>query len=91
MSSISRIRWTESAIAHIFRHGVLPSEVEDVAFGGECLIRTGRGGLHYLLGRTAGGKYLFIVVRNVRKGEVKVVTARPMNDWEKSYYKRRGK
>lgn len=91
MHTISRIRWTDQAIEHLSRHGVTPEEVEEVCFGGEPLIRSGREGLHYVLGQTGDGRYLFIVVREMRRGEVRIVTGREMDTKERSYYRRRGK
>lgn len=91
MHTISRIRWTDAAITHVARHGVHPEEVEEVCFSGDPLIRSGREGLHYVLGQTDGGRYLFIVVREARPGEVRIVTAREMDTKERAYYRRRGK
>jgi uncharacterized protein len=93
MRSISSIKWTEDRIDHIANHSVIPQEVEEVCFNEEDspLIRTGRDKLYYVLGKTFSGRYLFIVVRFLRPGEVSLVTARDMNDWEKKYFKKRGK
>lgn len=60
MHPISRIRWTEEAIEHLARHHVTPEEVEEDCFNGEPLIWSGREGLHYVLGQTGDGRYLFI-------------------------------
>lgn len=68
-----------------------PEEVEAVCFEGDPLIRSGRDNLHYVLGQTPGGRYLFIVVREMRRGEVRIVTARDMDTKERVYYRRRGK
>jgi hypothetical protein len=91
--SISSIKWTEERIDHIAIHSVTPQEVEEVCFNGEDapLIRTGRDKLYYVLGKTLSGRHLFIVVRFLRPGEVFLVTARDMNDWEKKHFKKRGK
>jgi uncharacterized DUF497 family protein len=91
MRTISGIRWTEEAIEHIFRHRISPVEVEEACFGPDCLIRTGKDGLHYVFGQTGGGRFLFVVVRDIRRGEVKIITAREMNPWEKKYFIRKGK
>jgi len=42
--------------------------------------------LYYILGKTLGGRYLFIVVKPRGKGKAKVITARDMNDLEKRRY-----
>ena len=91
MHTISRIRWTDAAISHLARHGVHPEEVEAVCFSGQPLIRSGRDGLRYVFAQTHGGRYLFIVVREARPGEVRIVTAREMDAKERAYYRRRGK
>ena len=93
MGSISSIKWTEECIDHIAIHSVTPQEVEEVCFNEEDLplIRSGRDKLHYIFGKTVSGRFLFIVVRFLRPGEVRLVTARDMNAWEKKYFKRRGK
>lgn len=93
MRSVSSIRWTEEHINHIADHAISPEEVEEVCFNEEDqpLIRTGREKLHYIFGKTHSGRFLFIVVRFLRPGEVRMVTAREMNAWEKKYYRTRGK
>jgi uncharacterized DUF497 family protein len=93
MKSISSIKWTEDRINHIAIHSITPQEVEEACFNEDDppLIRTGRDNLHYVFGKTISGRALFVVVRFVRPGEVRLVTARDMNDWERKYYKKRGK
>ena len=93
MRVISSIKWTDKSIMHIARHAIRPREVVEVCFNEHDapLIRSGRENLHYVFGRTYSGRFLFIVVRFMRQGEVRIITARDMNAWEKNYYKRRGK
>ena len=93
MRVISSIRWTAESIGHIASHGVKPEEVEEVCFNEENvpLIRSAKENLHYVFGKTDAGRFLFLVVRFLRPGEVKLITARNMGAWEKSYYKKRGK
>ncbi len=93
MKTVSSIKWTEESVAHIARHAVNPAEVEEACFNEEeaPYIRSGRDNLHYVFGRTYAGRFLFIVAKFIRRGEVKVVTAREMNAWEKSYFRKRGK
>lgn len=93
MKTISSVKWTDRSIWHIARHAVTPEEVEEVCFNEDeaPFIRLGRGNLCYVFGKTYSNRYLFIVVRFIRHGEVKVITARDMNTWEKNYFKRRGK
>ncbi len=72
---------------------IKPKEVEGVCFNEDDapFIRSGRENLHYVFGKTYSGRFLFVVVRFVRPGEVRVITARDMNAWEKSYFRKRGK
>jgi len=93
MRTISSIKWTDESIEHVARHVVRPEEVEEAWFNEEeiPLIRSGRENLHYVFGKTYSGRFLFVVVRFIRQGEIKVITARDMNEWEKSYFKTRGK
>ncbi|MFH1758204.1 MAG: BrnT family toxin [Pseudomonadota bacterium] len=93
MKSISSIKWTENSVNHIVKHAVTPKEVEEVCFNEEesPLVRSGRENLHYVFGKTYSGRYLFVVVRFVRPGEVRIITTRDMNAWEKKYFKKRGK
>ncbi|MBM4349922.1 MAG: BrnT family toxin [Deltaproteobacteria bacterium] len=93
MKTISSIKWTDESIEHVARHAASPEEVEEVCFNeeGTPFIRSGRQNLHYVFGKTYSGRFLFVVVRFIRQGEVGVITARDMNQWEKSYFKTRGK
>ena len=93
MRTISSIKWADESIEHVARHGVRPGEVEEVCFNEEEIpfIRSGRENLHYVFGKTCSGRFLFIVVRFIRQGEVRVITAKDMDEWEKNYFKTRGK
>jgi len=93
MKTISSIKWTDESIEHVARHMLRPEEVEEVCFNEEeiPLISSGRENLHYVFGKTYSGRFLFVVVRFMRQGEVRVITARDINEWEKTYFKARGK
>ena len=93
MRTIRSITWTGESIEHIRRHAVGPQEVEEVCFNEHDapFIRSGRENLHYVFGKTYSGRFLFVVVGFIRGGEVKVITSRDMNAWERNYFKRRGK
>jgi len=93
MKRISSIKWTKQNIEHISKHNIIPEEIEEVCFNTQDkpFIRTGDENLHYVFGQTTSGRYLFIVVKFLRNGEVLVITARDMNNWERNYYKKRGK
>ena len=93
MRVISSIKWTDKSIEHIARHAISPKEVEEVCFNENDapFIRSGRENLNYVFGKTYSGRFLFVVVRFIRQGEVRVITARDMNTWGKNYFKKRGK
>jgi uncharacterized DUF497 family protein len=93
MKVIGHIKWTDESLEHIARHAVSPQEVEEVCFNeyDAPFIRSGRETLHYVFGKTYSGRFLFVVVRFIRQGEIRVITARDMNAWEKNYFRKRGK
>jgi hypothetical protein len=93
MRTISSIKWSDKSVEHIARHAVKPIEVEEVCCNEDeaPFIRSGRENLHYVFGKTYSGRFLFVVVKFIRRGEVMVVTARDMNTWEKNYFRKRGK
>ena len=93
MRAISSIKWTDKSVEQIAGHAISPKEVEEVCFNENDapFIRSGRENLHYVFGKTCSGRFLFVVVRFIRQGEVRIITARDMNAWEKSYFKKRGK
>lgn len=86
---IVNLVWDEDNVLHIARHRVSPEEVEEVCFSGSPHIEAGRGGLYYITGQTFGGRYLFIVVTYIGRGNAKVITTRDTDNKEKSRYKRR--
>jgi uncharacterized DUF497 family protein len=93
MKTVSSIKWTDENIEHIARHAIAPQEVEEVCFNEDDspFIRSGKGNLHYVFGKTYAGRFLFIVVKFIRHGEANVITARDMDEWEKKYFMKRGK
>lgn len=93
MKTISSIQWTVESIEHVARHNIRPEEIEEACFNDEepPLVRSGRQNLHYVFGKAFSGRFLFIVVRFMKRGVVKVITAREMNRWERDYFKTRGK
>ncbi|MEQ8190771.1 MAG: BrnT family toxin [Candidatus Eremiobacterota bacterium] len=90
MQKISSIKWTRENINHISKHNVIPEEVEEVCFNEyeRPFIKTGREGLSYVLGQTESGRYLFLVMKFLKRGQVKLITARDMNEWERKYYQK---
>ena len=87
---ILELDWDDDNIQHIAIHGISPDEVEDAAFDDAPWIKKGRKGTRYMLGYTAGGRYLFIVYVLKGKGIARVVTARDMDDRTRRAYKKRG-
>lgn len=90
MRAIRGFAWDNENVAHITRHGVLSREVEEVLVG-ECLVLRGPDGRYLAYGRTAGGRFLFVVYVPRSAGYVRVLTARDMTDREKRLYRRRRK
>ena len=70
------------------KHGVDPDEVEETFFNPPYKVRRTAADKYLLYGRTADGRYLFIVFV-WRGNHVKVISAREMTPSEKRYYGRR--
>lgn len=85
---ISEFDWDERSEEHIARHGVDPSEVEEV-FRRSPLIQKGREGAYLAWGQSAVGRYLLVVFVRREDGTARVLTARDMSDREKRRYRRR--
>ncbi|MBM4135654.1 MAG: BrnT family toxin [Nitrospira sp.] len=88
---ITEFEWDENNIEHIFRHNVLPDEIEDVAFEDEPWIKKGRQGTRYMLGYTVSGRYLFTVYILKGKGIARVITSMDMDEKTRKLYRKRGK
>ena len=88
---LTEIDWREDHIQHVARHHVDPQEVEEACFSSACHIETGRGGggVYYVTGQTATGRYLMIVIRYLGRGRANVITAREMDNHEKARFKKR--
>jgi uncharacterized DUF497 family protein len=70
------------------KHAVDLTEVDQVLTG-EPLVKRAREGLYYVLGRTEGGRYLALVVRDLGRGRARLVTARDMEPPERRAYRKR--
>lgn len=86
---ITNLEWDENNMVHISRHGVIPEEVEKVCFSEDCFIEVGRGKVYYVTGQSESGRYLFVVLRYLGRGKARVITARDMDEKEKSRYKKK--
>jgi uncharacterized protein len=84
------VMWTEDSEAHIARHGVQPSEVEQALYGRPRLSTTGRKGTTLVLGTSNEGRHLLVVVTEAADGRDFVVTARDMTDSEKRLFREKG-
>ena len=82
--------WPEDRIEHIARHGVEPTEVEQVCFGQSLVRRAkseGDNPVYYVLGQTEAGRYLLCVVIRFPDGKGYPVTAREMTANEKHRFR----
>jgi len=70
------------------KHQVDLFEVDEV-LGGDPYVRRGREGLHYVLGQTSSGRYLFVVIRYLGRGSARLVTARDMDPSERRAFRNR--
>ena len=85
---LGRLRWDEANIEHIARHDVSPEEVEQ-ACRIQPKVRRGRCGRYLVLGRTAEGRYLLVVLAYLGRGEARPITARGMDRKERAIYRRK--
>jgi uncharacterized protein len=85
------VMWTEDSEAHIARHGVQPSEVEQALYTRPRLTTAGRDGTTLVLGTSNEGRHLLIVVAESADGRDFVVTARDMTDNEKHVFREKGR
>lgn len=85
---IRDFEWDDDNEEHIARHGVTPAEVEEVFFF-RFSVRRGRQGRYLVLGRSAEGRHLSVVIEKKGGGWVRVVTARDMSQVERRLYAKR--
>jgi uncharacterized DUF497 family protein len=83
---IVRFDWDDANEEHIARHGVGPSEVEEV-FRGHPLLRRTRQGRYLAYGPTADGRLLFVVFA-IKRAAVRVITSRDMTRRERVAFRR---
>lgn len=82
---VTGFEWDDENLLHIGRHQVTPSEVEEACWSNRLVLKA-RFGRYAVLGQTEVGRYLFVVVRKLERGRVKVVTAREMTETERRLY-----
>jgi len=68
------------------KHSVSFQEVEEAYLSEKRHVRRGREGLYKIFSQTAAGRYVLVVLANLRKGSWKIVTARQMTDNERRLY-----
>jgi uncharacterized protein len=86
------VMWTEDSEAHIARHGVQPSEVEQALYTRPRLTTAGRDGTTLVLGTSNEGRHLLVVVvAESADGRDFIVTARDMTDNEKRLFREKGR
>ena len=85
---VYEILWTEGNEAHIARHGVTRSDVEQ-ATERPYYERDGRDDTTLIYGRTYAGRYLLIVLAESEDGRMYVVTARDMTPPERREFSRK--
>ena len=80
--------WDESNETKLLeRHDVSALEAEQ-CFANRHSRKRGRGGANLLLGRTDGGRMLFLVYEQQAGGIVRVYSAREMTDKERRAFRR---
>jgi len=87
---IKYLQWDEQNIEHIERHHISQNEVQE-ACKGKIWFRKGRDNRYIILGQTYSGRYLFLVLRPLGKGEFRPITARDMTESERRLFLRKVK
>lgn len=85
---IGGLQWDDENIEHIGKHGVTPSEVEDVCFGPHVANRA-RYGRYLVYGKSYHGKYIRVVLKRLYGIMFRPKTAYAMTESEKKNYRRR--
>lgn len=91
LAACTGFEWDEAnTIKNWERHGVTPEEAESAFFNEPLIVRSDtqhskREKRYYALGRTDEGRYLFIAF-TVRRGQIRVISVRDMNQRERSVY-----
>lgn len=72
------LKWTDRSESHIARHGITPSEVEEVLSSQPLIVSPGRQSTKLVQGQTYAGRHLTVVLSVAEDGRFFVVTARNM-------------
>lgn len=82
--------WNDQSEAHIARHNITPSEVEEAAQR-PYQLAGGRNDTKLLFGQTYAGRYLLVVLAEAMDSRWFVVTARDMDGAEQQAYRRKAR
>jgi hypothetical protein len=86
------INWTDWSIDHIARHNVEPNEIEQGLFDDDPIVLEQRKDRRIILCSTWSSRLLFVVISFPPDGnQIKIITARDVNHWEKKILKKRRK
>ncbi len=86
------INWTDWSIEHIAKHNVEPYELEEGLLEDEPIILEQQNDRRMILCSTWSGRLLFVVISfPPEEKQIRIITARDMNRWEKKHYKKRRK
>ncbi len=85
---ISRLDWDDYRVEHVAQHHVESDEVWEVCEDALHLAHREGRKRYRLYGQTAEGRYLFVVLEQVRGTVYKPITARDMTPNEKRNYRR---
>lgn len=84
---INGLQWDDINIEHIMaNHGLSPKEVEDVCFGAHYAIPA-KYKRKAVYGRTAGGKYVLVILERLYNSVFRPITARGMTRGEQRKYR----
>jgi uncharacterized DUF497 family protein len=83
------LEWTEEDINHIRKHNIEPKEIESI-FDSKVYYKR-RKDFYDFLGRTKGGRILFVVLERLKADTYRVAIARDATSTEKNLYVRRAK
>lgn len=83
--------WTEQAEDHISRHGVTPTEVEELVNSRPIYTSTGRDDSTLIHGTTNAGRFLLVVLTEAMDSRWYVVTARDMTQPEARTFREKGR
>ncbi len=86
MVRVEGLDWDDWNVAHIAKHAVSPAEVEEFCRG-EHIVRQAHSGRLMLIGSTAGGRLLAIILAPEAGDDFYPVTARPADRRERTDYR----